>query len=144
MLVKPQKWTLLGFSIICLLTGFVPARDTLLLKDFVDNIGKTVEKDTLNILWPWIIYYPLWWESVNLLYRLYNYLYLLSFPLIKANVIDKFFNYIQYHSTEFFKEHMVGYISNKDHRSVNITATLLSLAQEEVLDERLYRSHLAT
>jgi ATP-binding cassette subfamily B protein len=124
---------LLGFCTVCFITGFIPAVDTLLLKNFIDNIGKTLETDTLNLLWPWILYYPLWWESVNILYRIYNYLYLSSFPFIKANVIDRFYNYIQYHSTDFFKEHMVGYISNRISEASKSLERLLSLSIEKML-----------
>ncbi len=109
-----QKGKLLALCSICILTGLIPSIDSILFKGIIDVVESTKDvENILNILWPWIIYYAIWWEVINIHWRAYDYFYLALIPQLKSTVIDNFYNYIQYHSSEFFGDRMVGYITNR-------------------------------
>lgn len=113
-LLAPQKWKLIFFVFLCFLLGFVPSVDSMFFKWMIDEITEFDDaSQVISILSYWVIFYFIWWEVVNWFWRLYDYTFLKSVPLIKVEVIDKFYNYVQHHSSEFFKEHLVGYISNR-------------------------------
>jgi ATP-binding cassette subfamily B protein len=113
-LLTKQQWSLVFLCVVCILTGCIPSVDSILFKQLINTV-ESIEntEDTLGLLLPWAIYYALWWEVINIHWRAYDYFYLSSIPQLKASVIDNFYNYIQYHSNEFFQERMVGYISNR-------------------------------
>lgn len=113
-LLAPQKWKLSFFVLLCFTMGLVPSVDSVFFKWIIDEIESIEDvSQVINILWPWVIFYFIWWEGVNWAWRLYDYTFLKSVPFVKVGAIDQFYNYIQHHSSEFFKEHLVGYIANR-------------------------------
>jgi len=112
--LKQQKWSLMGLSFVCILIGLIPSLDSILFRGFIDTtISIENAENTIDVLWPWAIYYMIWWELININWRVFDYLYLSSIPKLKINVVDSFYNYIQYHSSEFFQERMAGYITGR-------------------------------
>ena len=67
----------------------------------------------ISIIFKWVIIYGVWWESQNAILRLYDYAYLKIMPKIKAQVIDEIYNYIQFHSHDYFQKNLAGDIANR-------------------------------
>lgn len=132
--MAPQKWRIVFYCSICILLGFVPSIDSMFFKYIVDSI-ETIEdaSTTFSKLWPWIVVYIIWWEVCNWTWRLYDYMYLSTIPLVKKNVLDGFYNYIQYQTSDFFKENMIGYISNRIMESAQAWREMFCRLTEQVL-----------
>jgi len=117
-LFSSQKKQVLLLITLALLSGLIPSIDSLFLQNITDSIEAYSDKalSTVNLptlLFKWVIIYALWWESLNILWRVYDYLYLKAMPKIKAHVTDEFYNYVQYHSHEFFQSNLAGDITNR-------------------------------
>jgi len=117
-LFSSQKKQVLSLIILALLTGLIPSIDSLFLQNITDSIEAYSDKDLSNIdlpslLFKWVIIYALWWEGLNVLWRVYDYLYLKAIPKIRAHVYDEFYDYVQYHSHEFFQSNLAGDITNR-------------------------------
>ncbi len=113
-----QKKQVVALIALALLTGLVPSIDSLFLQNITDSIEAYSDKELSNInlptlLFKWVIIYALWWEGLNVLWRVYDYLYLTAVPKIKAHVTDEFYDYVQYHSHEFFQSNLAGDITNR-------------------------------
>jgi ATP-binding cassette subfamily B protein len=113
-----QRVMVLSLVILSLLTGLIPSIDSLFLQKITDSIEAYSDKelstvDLPTLLFKWVIIYGLWWEGLNSLWRVYDYLYLKAMPKIKAYVTDEFYDYVQYHSHEFFQSNLAGDISNR-------------------------------
>lgn len=75
------KMTLL--TVICILLGMIPAIDSILLRKIIDLIESFSDENANNLLSSmiyWAVSYALWWESINIAYRSYDYLYLKTIP----------------------------------------------------------------
>ena len=117
-LFSSQKRQVVSLITLALLTGLIPSIDSLFLQNITDSIEAYSDKALLNVdlptlLFKWVIIYALWWESLNILWRVYDYLYLKAMPKIKAHVTDEFYDYVQYHSHEFFQSNLAGDITNR-------------------------------
>lgn len=114
-ILAPKK--LWFVALFLLMTGIasIPSIDSYLIKKILDFVEATEDGDknfAHNIL-IWGILYAMWWESINVMWRLYDYLYLKSMPETKAYVISKFFSHVQHHSSNFFQKNLAGFITNK-------------------------------
>lgn len=130
---KKQIFALLFFSF---LTGLVPAFDSILSKKFIDmavSLENANFEEIWGGLWPWAIIYTLWWEGINWVWRILDYVHLKTFPVIKASVIEKLYSYMQHHSVQFFQEKMVGYISNRVTEASRSTEMIFLLTAQKVL-----------
>ena len=112
------KKLIVTMVVLSLLIGLVPSMDSILLQHITDSIESYSDQDLASvdlpsILFKWVIIYAVWWEALNSLWRLYDYLYLKVMPKIKASVIDDFYDYVQHHSHEFFQTNLAGDITNK-------------------------------
>ena len=132
--LKPQKWRIFAYSPLCISLGLVPSIDSVFFKHIIDGVEKIKNPaDTFSNLAFWIVFYILWWEFVNWTWRAYDYAYLKTLPKVKKNVLDGFYNYVQYHSGEFFRENMVGYISNRIMESAEALKEVIVLLTEKML-----------
>lgn len=132
--LAPQKFRLMLYCTVCIALGLVPSIDSIFFKSIIDNI-EIIDNpaETFSKLWYWAVFYILWWEAVNMTWRGYDYLYLSTIPLVKSNVLDGFYNYIQYHSHEYFRENMVGYISNRIMEAAEAVKEIISMMTEKIL-----------
>jgi ATP-binding cassette subfamily B protein len=130
-----EKFKVISLILLCMLWGVIPAINSLLLKNLVDDVSNDIpnlQDKITNILLTWGIIYFFWWELINLLGRLYDYIYLNTLPTIMANVVEYLANHTKFHSQKFFNQHNVGDITQK--------ISLASLAIEElfaILIERI-------
>lgn len=117
-LFKRQKIKLLSLVLIIIFVGLIPSIDSIFLQQLTDSIESYSDKDLENInlisiIFKWVIIYGVWWESQNAILRLYDYAYLKIMPKIKAQVIDEIYNYIQFHSHDYFQKNLAGDIANR-------------------------------
>ena len=102
---------------IIIIAGITPSIDSLFLQKITDTIESYSDKDLKNINLPsimfsWVIIYGIWWESLNILWRAYDYIYLKTLPKVKAQVIDELYSYIQYQGHEFFQNNLAGDVTS--------------------------------
>lgn len=132
--LAPQKWRILVYCIICCLLGTVPSIDSIFFKHIIDSVEVIEDASiTFGRLWPWVVVYILWWEVCNWSWRAYDYVYLSTIPQVKKNVLDGFYNYVQYQSSEFFRQNMVGYVSNRIMESAEALKEAFCQLTEKVL-----------
>jgi ATP-binding cassette subfamily B protein len=107
---------LLALSAIIFLVGFIPTLDSFLMKKILDSAAN-LQNQSANIIKSemlvWILAYPILWESINLLWRLYDYIYLSIMPAMQAKVSEDLFHYSHHHSHKFFQENLAGSIANR-------------------------------
>lgn len=111
-----NKTHIILLGIIIFIAGLAPVIDSLFLQNLTDVIGSYADHadtDILSVSLQWVIMYLLWWESCNYLWRSYDYFYLKAAPKMKADAINDFYNYIQFHSHNFFQSNLAGDISNR-------------------------------
>ncbi|MCP5369318.1 MAG: ABC transporter ATP-binding protein [Rickettsiaceae bacterium] len=111
-----NKKHILSLCFLIFIAGLAPVIDSLFLQSLTDSIEFYVDNDSSDILTvslKWVIAYLLWWEGCNYLWRSYDYLYLRAAPKMKADVINDFYNYVQFHSHNFFQSNLAGDISNR-------------------------------
>jgi ATP-binding cassette subfamily B protein len=117
-LFSKQKFKLLSLVFIIIITGIIPSIDSLFLQQLTDTIENysDIDLETKNlapIVFKWILIYGIWWESQNIILRIYDYAYLKIMPQIKAQVIDEIYNYVQFHSHDYFQKNLAGDIANR-------------------------------
>lgn len=112
-----EKTSVISLIVIAVILGTIPSVDSLLLKNLIDKIqslSNDIPGSSLaSSIILWGLVYAVWWESINILMRVYDYIHLKCMPTIKANIIDEFYDYIQYHSNDFFQENMAGDVTNR-------------------------------
>lgn len=117
-LFSQHQWKMTGLVAIMLISGLTVSVDSILLQKFTDQLELFGENNltTSNfavVAMKWVLIYLLWWEFLNLLWRVYDYLYIKTLPLVSAQVVDEIYNYIQYHSHSFFQNKLAGEITNR-------------------------------
>ena len=137
-LFKKQKLKLLSLVVIMVFTGLIPAIDSIFLQQLTDTIEKhsDVDLESINlasIIFKWVIIYGLWWEGQNLIWRLYDYAYLKIMPKIKAQIIDEIYNYIQFHSHEYFQKNLAGDISNRITEASRSLEMIFAYTNEKII-----------
>ena len=123
-------------SVIIGINGLVPSIDSIFAKNIINTveaISQKGEEYMLEVLFPWAIIYGLWWESVNWMWRLYDYFYIRCAPLLKADVVEVFYSYIQHHNSDFFQNRMAGYITNRVTEASRGLEKVLSLFLQKVV-----------
>src|SRR5690349_18341639 len=99
--LRPSSKRLMALVFLMVLAGATPAIDSILLKYIIDTVEKIPEASAstlMSTLFIWSIGYGLWWESLNWLWRSYDFVYTHTIPYIKARVIEELFDYTQHHS----------------------------------------------
>lgn len=118
--------------------GIIPSVDSILLQKITDaiislehyyNQGGSIP----SILIKWTIIYAIWTESLNVMWRLYDFIYLKAIPKIKAQVIDELYNHIQKHSYKFFQNNLSGDITNRIMEGANTIELIFCYMNEKIL-----------
>lgn len=94
----------------------IPTIDSILLKNITDLIESITDEQVKQIpllMISWACIYAIWWQTVNLIGRGYDYLYLKTIAVLKGKVIDELFNYTQHHHHRFFQNNLTGNITNR-------------------------------
>ncbi|GAB4166195.1 MAG: ABC transporter ATP-binding protein [Rickettsiaceae bacterium] len=134
---KPRKHVIL-LIVIAIVTGLIPAIDSLFLQNITDSIEAYSDQDIVNVdlvavMFKWVFIYALWWEGLNTTWRLYDYLYLTAMPRIKAHVTDDFYNYVQYHSHEYFQTNLAGDITNRITEAARSIEMIFAYVNEKIV-----------
>ncbi|WP_417904813.1 ABC transporter ATP-binding protein [Candidatus Tisiphia endosymbiont of Micropterix aruncella] len=128
------KLTILG--LLCIIRGMIPAVDSVLLQkiiNLIESFSDETVKDLPSSMLFWAIIYAFWWVCVNTMWRIYDYIYLKTMPYIKAQILDKMYNYTQYHNHRFFQENLAGHITNRITEGARSFEIVLSLFGEKIL-----------
>lgn len=113
-----HKSKVIFMIVLMMISGLTTAIDSILLQKLIDQIEaySYQNEQGFNItgmLFKWVVIYTLWWESSNLLWRAYDYLYIKTIPQIKAQVIEELYDYVQHHSHAFFQDKLAGEIAGR-------------------------------
>lgn len=106
---KKHTPKLLFLILLTIFTGLVPTIDSILLKNLIDTL--TEKTSGGNLFW-WAISYALWWESINIGYRIYNIIYLKFIPVVKGQIASDLYCRVQRYNHIFFQEITSGQLSN--------------------------------
>jgi len=137
-LFSTQKIQICLLILLIIITGITPSIDSIFLQNITDQIEAYSDQDITSIdlasmLFKWVIIYALWWESMNILWRIYDYIYLKAMPKIKAHVIEQFYDYTQYHEHHFFQTTLAGDISNRITEAARSMEMIFSYGSEKIL-----------
>jgi len=116
--------------------GMIPAIDSILLQKIINLIESFANENVTELpssMLYWGILYALWWESINIAWRAYDYLYLKTMPFIKAQILDEVYNYTQYHSHKFFQENLAGHITNRITETSRSFEMFISMIGEKII-----------
>lgn len=105
-----------GLFMLTIYIGIAPSIDSIILKYLLDavEINQDIEANSfLKIIMFWAVIYAFWWESMNWIWRFYDYLYMHTLPKTKAIIIKDYFAHTQQHSHKFFQNSLAGFITNK-------------------------------
>ena len=123
---------------IIILAGIAPSIDSIFLQKITDAIESYSNEDleTINlpaILFMWVVVYGLWWESLNILWRVYDYAYLKIMPKIKAQVIDELYSHIQYQGHGFFQSNLAGDLTSRITEASRSLEMVFAYANEKIV-----------
>jgi ATP-binding cassette subfamily B protein len=134
--LKKQRRNVIAMVLLSIVLGLIPSIGSIFLKNIIDNVEKFSSTDPLGLLgsmaW-WVVGYALWWELINWTWRSYDYLYLKTMPKIKAQVLDEFYNYVQYHSHLFFQNNLTGHITNRITEASRSFGAFMSITNEKLI-----------
>ncbi len=113
-----RKFQIFLLLLLIIITGVAPSIDSIFLQRITDSIESYTDQQLKNtdlsvVLFKWVIIYVIWWESINLLLRVYDYAYFKILPPIKAGVMEELYDYVQYHCHDFFQSNLAGDISSR-------------------------------
>jgi ATP-binding cassette, subfamily B, bacterial len=137
-LFKKQKIRILTLIFIVLIAGIIPSVDSVFLQQLTDAIEFYSDQDLkkinlISIIFQWVIIYGIWWESQNLIWRLYDYAYLKIMPQVKARVVDEIYNHIQFHSHDYFQKNLAGDIANRITESSRSLEMIFAYTNEKII-----------
>lgn len=111
--IAPYRIYVMGFVFFAIISGLYGIINSNLMKIIIDSLESNT--DTKNIfsivLWP-AIFFIINFEIHNLTWRAIGYINYKIQPVIKNNIIDQAFAYINQHSHQYFQENLAGKISN--------------------------------
>lgn len=131
-----RKIQVLGLILLCILFGITPAIDSLLLKnitDLIEEIGNLESASITSLMMFWAIIYGLWWESINLVGRIYDYLWLNTIPAIKGKILDEMYDYTQHYHHKFFQENLAGHIANRITEGARSSEMIFAILSEKII-----------
>jgi ATP-binding cassette subfamily B protein len=114
-LLAPKKFWFISLVLLMSVIASIPSIDSYLIKnilDYAESSQNTEDSFAKNML-IWAAAYALWWESINWMWRLYDYLYMKAMPETKSYVISQYFSYVQRHSHNFFQKNLAGFITSR-------------------------------
>ena len=121
---------------LLIIIGMAPSIDGIFIQHLTDLI-ESYNDETANQLFSgvfkWAVIYVIWWESLNMLWRLYDYIYLKAVPKIKIQVVEDFFEYASHHSHQFFQDNLAGDITNRITEASRSFEMVFHLFSEKIL-----------
>lgn len=137
-LFSKKNGNILWLILIIIITSVTPSIDSILLQNITDQIEFYSTQpmnnlDLTSILFKWVVVYAMWWEGLNFTFRLYDYLYLKIISKIKAQVIEEFYDYTQYHEHQFFQTSLAGDIASRITEASRSLEMIFAHANEHIL-----------
>ena len=109
-----RKVKIISYILICLLSGAIPSIDSIFLQKVIDLIeSSSSNKLDSSVMLFWALAYTIWWETLNIWWRMYDYLFMTTLPFIKSKIINELYNHTQHHSHRFFQNNLAGHITNR-------------------------------
>nr|WP_253307552.1 ABC transporter ATP-binding protein [Rickettsia endosymbiont of Ceutorhynchus assimilis] len=134
--LKFKKIQIILLAVSCVIFGMIPAVDSILLQkiiDLIESFGDERANNLVSSMIFWAVTYGLWWEAINITYRVYDYLYLKTMPYIKGKILDELYDYTQYHSHKFFQDNLAGHISNRITETARSFEMIISILGEKII-----------
>lgn len=107
--LPPIKKYIAMLLALIIAVSFVFVVDGLLIRELTNKI---LASDFSDIYW-YAIFYFLFWESLNWLWRCIDLLQIKVFPHIKNSVVDVLMKYCLQHSHQYFQDNFAGNIAKK-------------------------------
>jgi len=121
---------------MCVSAGLIPSIDSILLQKIIDTIESFSDDKAgsiVSVIFFWALGYALWWESLNIFWRIYDYVYLKSMPQIKGKIIEELYNYTQYHQHRFFQNNLAGHITNRITEGARSFEMIFAILTEKII-----------
>ncbi len=134
--LKKRKIKLIVLGLLCIMLGMIPAIDSVLLQKIINLLESFSDEEAKYLpssMMSWAIIYAVWWMGVNVIWRVYDYVYLKTIPYIKGQILDEMYNYTQYHNHKFFQENLAGHITNRITEASRSFEMVLSLFGEKII-----------
>lgn len=119
--------------LIAVCMGVCPCIDGILLKTIINSVESASSGEVVSTIFPLMFVYAIWWEVINVMYRVYDFVYMKTMPQIKGSVVDMFYAHVQYHSQTFFQQNMPGNISNRITEAAKSLEMILSTLNEKII-----------
>jgi ATP-binding cassette subfamily B protein len=134
--LKKKKYQVMLLAVLCVVMGVIPSIGSVLLKQIINLIESFSDQEVKHLpasMIFWTIIYALWWECINIFWRVYDYVYLKTMPYIKGQILDELYNYTQYHNHKFFQENLAGHITNRITEGARSFEIVLSIFGEKII-----------
>jgi len=133
--LNAHKLNLFSLLVLIIIYSIIPSIDSILLKKITDLI-ESYEDDVTDLagyMLTWAILYGLWWESINVIGRLYDYIYMKTLPKIKGRVLKDLYSYVEFHDHQFFQDNLAGQVTNIITETARATEMLFSKLNEKII-----------
>jgi len=107
--LAPIRKYIIISAIIITLASLVYVIDGILIRDLTNKI---LDKDYSGIYW-FALYYFIFWESLNWLWRGMDYLQIKTYPHIKNSITDALMQHAMMHSHQYYQNNFAGNIAKK-------------------------------
>lgn len=124
------------YVVICIFSGAIPSIDSILLQqitNFINTLTYSKALNDSNSFYFLAVLYALWWEGLNIWWRIYDYIFMNTIPYIKGEIIDELYNHTQQHNHEFFQETLAGNITNRVIECSRSFESIFSILTEKIV-----------
>ena len=112
---RKYLWGLIGLTFVAFFWGLNMSFTPFLMKIIIDRVSEssTGGQELIDAVKGPAIAYVVLALLFFLVFRLYDYLILKTFPSMKADIVDTMFSYLTNHSYRYFQRRFSGALSNK-------------------------------
>lgn len=127
------------FGILILITaiaGMIPPFETILLSYTLDSLTKATNASYETIKHIGFLLaslYAMWWFSVGILWRIYEYVYLQLFPTLESEIALSLFDHAEHHDQRYFQNNFSGSVANRITEMAENTCKILYISTEKLM-----------
>lgn len=132
-LLKSHKIKVFFMVLVMMIISLSPSINAVLIKNIIDTATNYTGPVLIEKIFFWIVIYVAWTESINITYRIYDWLYYKIMPKLKASVVDYFYQHIQEQSHAFFQNELAGNISNRIMETTKSLEYFVSTINEKII-----------
>lgn len=112
--LRPYRWQFITLMLLTLFAGAVSSIDNMLLRHAINSLSASSSNGNfVAVAFMLIVMYGGWWALAGLQWRLYEYLYMQTFPSLESDIVASLFSYTERHSHKFFQENFSGTVANR-------------------------------